>query len=92
MVFVDRLALIDAAEYLLRDVELRKASESLAEDQDVCDEAHYAVGACESSLWVACFVHLDDDQTSYQSHDSNKVQCEMDVGSRHLLLLGVGWL
>jgi hypothetical protein len=92
MIFVNRLAFIHTAEYLLRDVELRKSHQSLAEDQDVGDEAHDAVGVCESSFGVACFIHLDYCQTSYQSHDSDKVQCKVDMRSRHFLLLSVGRL
>ena len=92
MVLVDRLALIDAAKDLLRDVELCKADERLRENQDVGDEAHDAVDVCESSFWVACFVHLDDYQTSYESHDSDQVQCEVSMCPLHLLLLRVGWL
>ena len=92
MVFVDRLAFIDAAEHLLRDIELSEAHQSLAEYQDVHDEAHYGVCTFESSFWVACFVHLNDYQPSYESHDSNQVQCKVHMRPCHFLLLGVGWL
>jgi hypothetical protein len=46
----------------------------------------------KSSFWVACFIHLDDYQASYQSHDSDEVQCKVDMRPRHLLLQGVGGL
>lgn len=60
MVFVDGLAFIDAAEYVLWNVELREADQGLTKYQDIRNETHDAVGVCEPRLWVTCFVHLDD--------------------------------
>lgn len=65
MVFVDRLPFFDAAEYLIWNIELRKADECLEEDQDIGDKSHDTVDVGKSSFWVACFVHLDDYEARY---------------------------
>jgi hypothetical protein len=92
MVFVDRFPFFDAAEYLIWNIELRKADERLEEDQDIGDKSHDAVEVGKSSFWVSCFIHLDDYQARNQSHDSNKIQCEVDMRPCHFLLRGVGGL
>lgn len=92
MVFVDRLPFFNAAEYLIWNIELRKADERLEEDQDIGDKSHDAVNVGKSSFWVACFIHLDDYQARYQSHDSDEVQCKVDMRPCHFLFCGVGGL
>lgn len=92
MIFVDRLPPVDASQYLLRNIELHKTDESLAEYEDICNETHDAVGTCESSLWVTGFIYLDDYQTCYQRHDPNQIQCEVDMRSGYFLLRSVGGL
>ncbi len=92
VVLVYCLALVHTSKDLLWNVELSKADKSLAEDQDVGDQAHNAVRACESSLRVAGFVHFDYNQAGYQGHYAHKIKSEVDVCAIHFLFPGAGRL
>ena len=85
MVLVHGLAFVDASEYLLRHVELREADESLTEDQDVGDQTEDAVWVCEACLWVACFVHLDNNQAHNEEHRCDQVHGKVPVCAHDFL-------
>jgi len=85
VVLVELLSVVDAAKYAFWHVELCKSNHGLYDDQNKRDQAHNAMYICESSLGMAGFVHLDDDQTSNEGYRPCEIECKMYVSALRLL-------
>ncbi len=91
MIFVDRLGIVDAAEYAW-DVVLRNSNESLDDEEDVNYQTDDVVGGAKVGTVVGKFVVLNNDKPANESQDADPVQDSMEVGTFLFLFRGVSGL
>lgn len=91
VVFVNRLRIVDTAEYGW-NVVLGDADYRLDEEEDVYNQTENIVRSAEVCAVVSELVIFNDDETTKQGQDSNSVDDRVHVGTFYFLLRRVGRL